>query len=85
MRARPAKTLMELTHILFLMVSFNYENLKWAMDKNKHFLKTNFFREYGDNDEYLQYLDKLILSLKKKKCKNIQEKFMMGGRIFDFN
>jgi hypothetical protein len=76
---------MDLTYILFLMVSFNYKNLKWAMDKNEHFLKTNFFREYGDNDEYLQYLDKMVLSLRQKQCKNIQEKFRMGGRISDFN
>lgn len=55
------------------------------MDKNEHFLKTNFFREYGDNDEYLQNLDKMILSLRQKQCKNIQEKFRMGGRIFDFD
>jgi len=66
------------------MVSFNYENLKWAMDKNIHFLKLNVFREFGDNDEYLQYLDQLIFILRQNQYKNIQEKFRMGGRVFDF-
>jgi len=80
-----SKTLIEKAHILFSMVSFNYENLRWALNKNEYFLKTNLFREYGDNDDYLHYLDKIILSLRQKQCKNIQEKFRMGGRIFDFN
>lgn len=54
------------------------------MDKNTHLLKMNVFREYGDNDEYLLYLDELIRTLRQNQCKNIQEKFRMGGQIFDF-
>jgi len=68
-----------------LMINLKYENLKWALRKNDKFLKINIFREYKDNPHYLQILDDLILNLRKKGCKNIQEKFRMGDRIDDFN
>jgi len=65
------------------MVSNDFSNLKWALQKNG-FMKINVFNEFQDNLNYLKDLDNLILDIKKSGIKNIQEKFIGGSEIFNF-